>query len=210
MNFRDKMQITGWLCVISALIMFLGAIIIKAQVPYMDINATGCVTIDIVTSGHCIALREANGKVRIIDMSTKEEEIFQLPKIPLQSICWFSKTIIKGGKWAVMINSIEGTEYRCQIFDIDGKKYLDVDGQGGPPNNMYLTVTSYCRVRVYKTQELKIMPTGVKPKFKINPLKSVVLRNGVYDSRGIVVSKNLLPSGFYIDLKNKNKIIFIK
>ena len=184
---------------------------VHCQVPHMDLNTTGHVTIDIVSSCNGFVLRDANGKARLIDVEKATETIFPLPKIPLQSICWFSKAILLKQKiWAVMINSVKGADYRCQIYDIKGNKYLDVDGQGGPPNNKFLQVRSYNRIRVYKTEDLKIIPTDINPKIKYKSLKSVAVRSEVYDSRGIVIPKELLSSGFYVDLKNKNKIIFVK
>ncbi len=213
MNFKDRVHIFGWLCVIAALIIFLGAIVAKAQIPDSDIDATGCVTVDIISSCNGLVLRDANGKARLIDLVNNTQTVFQLPKIPDQSICWFSKAIFPDKKiWAVMINSVEGANYRCQIYDINGNKYLDVDGQGGPPNNKFLQIRSYNRVRIYKLKDLKIIPVSVTPKIKYNPLKRIVSHDDLYDSRGrqTAVLRRFLPSGFYINLHNASKIIFIK
>lgn len=182
---------------------------VNGQVPYKDFNTTNCTTIDIISSCKGLVIRDQKGKARLIDFDKNTETIFQLPKIPLQSICWFSISIVPYGKWAVMINSVMNGDYRCQIFDKDGNKYLDVDGQGGPPNNKYLIVRSYNRVRVYETAKLKIIPVNVIPKIKVKPSKSVVLRDNVYDPRGIVVPKKLLPSGLYVRF-GTNKIIYVK
>lgn len=210
MNFRDRMQIVGWLCAIAALIMILGGVIVKAQVPFSDIDATGYVTIDIISSCNGLVLRNPNGEAKLIDLEKNTVTIFQLPKLPSQSICWFSKAILIDKKiWAVMINSVEGADYRCQIYDIKGNKYLDVDGQGGPPNNKFLQIRSYNRVRVYKTADLKIIPVNVIPKVKVKPLKVVLRNDDMYDPRGIVVPKGLLPSGLYVKF-GTNKIIFVK
>ncbi len=210
MNFRDKMQIIGWICALAALIMFLGALVAKAQVPFNDIDATGCVTIDVISSCNGLVLRDINGKAKLIDLENNTMTVFQLPKLPSQSICWFSKGIFPDKKiWAVMINSVEGANYRCQIYDINGNKYLDVDGQGGPPNNKFLQILSYNRVRIYKLKDLKIIPVSVIPKVKIKPLKSVVLHDDLYDPRGVAVPKEFLPSGLYVKL-GTNKIIFVK
>ncbi len=210
MNFRDRMQIVGWLCAIAALIMILGGVIAKAQVPFSDIDATGYVTIDIISSCNGLVLRNPNGEAKLIDLEKNTVTIFQLPKLPSQSICWFSKAILIDKKiWAVMINSVEGADYRCQIYDIKGNKYLDVDGQGGPPNNKFLQIRSYNRVRVYKTADLKIIPVNVIPKVKVKPLKVVLRNDDMYDPRGIVVPKGLLPSGLYVKF-GTNKIIFVK
>jgi len=209
-------RISGLWIIIFMLVLFGGIKWVCGQVPFSDIDATGCTTIDIITSCKGIVLRDANGKAKLVNFDDNTMTPFQLPKIPTQSICWFSKAILSNGKWAAMVNSVEGADYRCQIYDIDGNKYLDVDGQGDVPNNTYLVVRSYNRVRVYKTKELKIMPTDIKPKIKYKSLKGVVLRDGVYDSRGrkvpsgTVVLRELLPSGFYIDIKNNNKIIFVE
>ncbi len=216
MNFKEKMEFIGLLCALAVVFIILGALTARAQTPFSDIDATGCTTIDIITSCKGIVLRNADGEAKLIDFQNNTMTLFQLPKIPTQSICWFSKAILPNKKiWAVMINSVEGANYRCQIYDIKGNKYLDVDGQGGPPNNSYLIVRSLNRVRVYKTEELKIIPVNIIPKSKIKPLKSVVLHDDVFDPRGrtvsdrMIMSRELLPSGLYIRF-GTNKIIYVK